>query len=302
MLPEGEVTVRVRYSALNYKDALALTARGRVLRRFPIIPGVELAGEVLASDDARFRPGDAVFAFGRGVGDQRSGGFARYARLPAAAVERVPEGVALTEVVGAGAAAYTAVLCLMALEGHGIVPERGPVVVTGACGGVGGYAVALLADAGYRVEAVTGRREEAAYLQRLGAAAIVDRAELADSAKPLASERWAGGVDTVGGRVLASVLARVRYGGSVAACGNAGGADLPVTVFPFILRAVNLLGIDAVHCLEDRARQALRRLFDTLPRSAIEAMCRIEPLEQAPRIAEAMLAGKVRGRVVLAVP
>ena len=300
-LGAGDVLLRVRYSALNYKDALALTARGRVLRTFPVIPGIDLAGEVVSSEDPRFAAGDRVFATGMGVGEEHSGGFAQYARLPATKLQALPPGLNFQTAMGLGTAGFTAMLAVFALEDHGVRPTQGEVLVTGAGGGVGGFAIALLAGRGFAVTAVTGRPAQAGYLRELGASKVLDRSELAKPGKPLASERWQGSVDSVGGIILANVLAAMKRGGSVAACGNAGGAELPTSVFPFILRGVNLLGIDSVHCPASSRARAWQALAETPPGAALEAMCRTEPLARASALAADLLEGKVRGRVVLAV-
>ncbi|GAO73874.1 MDR family oxidoreductase [Meiothermus ruber] len=297
-LPPGEVLVRVAYSSLNYKDGLAITGAGKVIRNFPMVPGIDLAGTVLESASPEYKPGDPVILTGWGVGERHWGGLSELARVRGEWLVPLPEGLTLKQAMGIGTAGFTAMLAVMALEAHSIDPAR-EVLVTGAAGGVGSLAVALLAQRGYRVVASTGRLSEETYLKSLGASEILDRAVLSAPGKPLESERFGGAVDTVGGAVLAGVLPRMAYGGSVAACGNAGGAKLETTVFPFILRGVNLLGIDSVMCPKEKRLLAWQRLARELPKPLLEATLQTVGLEEVPVLAQAILQGRVRGRVVV---
>ena len=299
-LPEGDVLVRVSYSGLNYKDSMILKGLGRLVRRYPHVPGVDLAGTVVESGDERYQPGDAVVLTGWRVGETRWGGFAQMARVQGDWLVPLPKGFSVRQAMAVGTAGLTAMLAVQALEDHGLSLGAGEVLVTGASGGVGSMAVALLARLGHTVAAVTGRPENAAYLQRLGAAMIVERASLAEApAKPLLSERWAGCVDAVGGDMLARVLAEMRYGSSVAACGLAGGAALHTTVLPFLLRGVNLLGIDSVMCARAARIGAWERLADLVPRDLLDSMSTEIRLQDLPDYAARMLAGQVRGRTVV---
>lgn len=300
LLPEGDVTVRVEYSTLNYKDGLCLGSGGGLVRAWPHVPGVDLAGVVETSADARFAPGDRVVLTGWRVGETRWGGYATKARVMADWLVKLPESLSTRQAMAVGTAGLTAMLAVMALEDHGLVPDRGEVLVTGAAGGVGSVATALLAARGYRVAAVTGRPETEAYLRDLGAARIVPRADLAETVKrPLESETWAGCVDAVGGAMLARILGQMTYGASVAAVGLAGGAALPASVIPFILRGVNLLGIDSVmRPIPDRER-AWQRIAAELPMDRLEAMIRPATLADLPALGEAILKGGVQGRVVV---
>jgi len=299
-LPAGEVSVRVAYSTVNYKDGLAVQGnKNRIMRKLPMAPGIDYAGTVEASDSPQFRPGDEVVLTGWGVGESHSGGFAQKTRAKAEWLVKRPDGLSLRQCMAIGTAGFTAMLSVMALEERGLEPGGGEVIVTGAGGGVGSVAVAVLAKLGYDVAASSGREALRDYLAGLGAASIVPRAELAEPGRPLASERWAGAVDTVGSQVLANVLAQTRYGGSVAACGLAGGFDLPVTVMPFILRGVALLGIDSVYCPQPRRGEAWRRLARDLPLDKLDAMTSVRPLADVPEIAAAILKGQVRGRTVI---
>jgi acrylyl-CoA reductase (NADPH) len=304
-LPDLPVTVQVRWSSLNYKDGLAVTGRGRVVRRIPMVAGVDLAGVVESSSDPRFVPGDEVVATGFGLGEEHWGGFAEVARLDPGWIVRRPDGMTLEQAMALGTAGLTAMLCVMALEHEGLEPAATavrPVLVTGAAGGVGSVAVALLARLGYRVAAASGRPEQEAYLRRLGAVEVVARRELAEAApRPLDHETYAGAVDVVGGRTLATVLQRTAYGGVVAACGLAGGSDLPTTVHPFILRGVTLAGVESVRCPVARREVAWGRLARELPADLLEEMTVREPLERVPELAEDIVAGRTRGRVVVAV-
>jgi acrylyl-CoA reductase (NADPH) len=298
-LMEGDVTVRVEWSTVNYKDGLALTGKAPVVRRFPMIPGIDLAGTVEASSNAAWKPGDKVILDGFGLGETHLGGYAERARVKGEWLVALPPGMTGRDAMAIGTAGYTAMLCVMALERHEVAPDRGPVVVTGAAGGVGSVAIVLLARLGYRVIASTGRPQETPYLTSLGAAEIIDRAELAGTPRPLARERWAGGIDTVGSATLANVLSMTKYGGAVAACGLAGGMDLPGSVAPFILRAVSLVGIDSVMCPLKIRREAWNRLASGLDRGKLAAMTTEVGLGQAPDFGAAIVEGRVRGRIVV---
>ncbi len=298
-LMDGDVTVRVEWSTVNYKDGLALTGKAPVVRRFPMIPGIDLAGTVEASANPQWKPGDKVILNGWGLGETHLGAYGQKARVRGDWLVPLPAGLTARDAMAIGTAGYTAMLCVMALERHGIAPERGPVVVTGAAGGVGSVAIALLAGLGYRVIASTGRSQEAAYLTGLGAAEVIDRGELSGAAKPLAKERWAAGIDTVASTTLANVLSMTKYGGAVAACGLAGGMDLPASVAPFILRAVSLLGIDSVMCPQPVRREAWTRLASALDRGKLQAMTTEIGLDQAPEFGSAIIEGRVRGRIVV---
>ena len=298
-LPEGEVLVRVSHSTLNYKDALAITGKSPVVRSFPMVPGIDFAGTVERSSDPRFAPGDAVVLNGWGTGETRWGGLAGYATTRADWLVPLPTGMTAQQAMSIGTAGYTAMLCVMALERHGVQPDAGPVLVTGANGGVGSLAIALLARLGYTVTASTGRPEEAAHLQALGASGIVDRAALGGPGKPLQKENWAAAIDAVGSHTLANVLASTRYGGVVAACGLAQGMDLPASVAPFILRGVTLAGVDSVYAPQARRRAAWQRLAAELPAEVIARNTRVVGLADALALAPDLLAGRVRGRVVV---
>ena len=298
-LMDGDVTVRVEWSTVNYKDGLALTGKAPVVRRFPMIPGIDLAGTVEGSANPQWKPGDKVILNGWGLGETHLGAYGQKARVRGDWLVPLPAGLTARDAMAIGTAGYTAMLCVMALERHGIAPERGPVVVTGAAGGVGSVAIALLAGLGYRVIASTGRSQEAAYLTGLGAAEVIDRGELSGTPKPLAKERWAAGIDTVGSTTLANVLSMTKYGGAVAACGLAGGMDLPASVAPFILRAVSLLGIDSVMCPQPIRREAWTRLASALDRGKLQAMTTEIGLDQAAEFGSAIIEGRVRGRIVV---
>jgi acrylyl-CoA reductase (NADPH) len=298
-LMDGDVTVRVEWSTVNYKDGLALSGKAPVVRRFPMIPGIDLAGTVEASSSAEWKPGDQVILNGFGLGESHLGAYAQKARVKGEWLVALPPGMAGRDAMAIGTAGYTAMLSVMALERQGVTPARGPVVVTGAAGGVGSVAIALLAKLGFDVIASTGRPQEAPYLTGLGAAEVIDRAELAGTPRPLAKERWAGGIDTVGSTTLANVLSMAKYGGAVAACGLAGGMDLPTSVAPFILRGVSLLGIDSVMCPLKIRREAWNRLASGLDRGKLAAMTTEVGLGQAPDFGSAIVAGRVRGRIVV---
>ena len=298
-LPEGDVTVRVSHSSINYKDGLAVTGKGKIVRKFPMVPGIDFAGTVVESDSPDYQPGDAVVLTGWGVGERYWGGLAGMARVKSEWLVPLPEGLDAFGAMAIGTAGFTAMLCVMALEEAGVVPDDGPVLVTGASGGVGSMAVALLAKAGFEVAAVTGRPENEAWLRELGATQIVPREELTEPARPLESEKWGGAVDTVGGQILANVLASVRYGKAVAACGLAGGIDLPATVFPFILRGIRLQGVDSVMCPKPMREKAWARLARDLSADQLSEVAERISLEQVPQVAEDILKGQVRGRVIV---
>ena len=298
-LPAGDVLVRVERSTVNYKDALAITGKAPVIRKFPMIPGIDGAGEVIESTNASFKPGDRVLVNGFGVGESHWGCLGAKARLDGNWLVPVPSSFSATQAMAIGTAGYTAMLCVMALERHGVAPDKGEVLVTGAAGGVGSVAIALLAKLGYRVVASTGRAAEAPYLTGLGAAEVIDRAVLSAPGKPLQKERWAGVVDSVGSHTLANACATTRYGGTVAACGLAGGMDLPASVAPFILRGVTLAGVDSVMAPMAVRREAWQRLARDLDPARLAAMTREVPLAEAIPVAADLLGGKIRGRVVV---
>lgn len=298
-LMEGDVTIAVDHSTLNYKDGLALTGRAPILRVSPMIPGVDLAGTVESSQHPDYAPGDKVVLNGWGVGERHHGGYAQLARVRGEWLIPLPDRLSTRQAMAIGTAGYTAMLCVTALERDGLQPESGPVLVTGAAGGVGSLAVALLAGRGYTVTASTGRMEESPYLQALGASAVIGREELQTPVKPLAKERWAGAVDCVGGTTLANVLSQTRYGGSVTACGLAGGMDLPATVAPFILRGVHLLGVDSVMAPRHARLRAWRSLAEEIDLGKLESMTRTIAIDELPAAAADILAGKVRGRIVV---
>lgn len=298
-LPEGDVTVRVDYSSLNYKDGLAITGKVPVVRSFPMVPGIDIAGVVESSSHAGFKAGDAVLLNGWGVGEVHWGGLAQKARLKGDWLVPLPAGFTPAQAMAIGTAGYTAMLCVLALEKHGVTPDQGDILVTGAAGGVGSVAVAVLAKLGYRVVASTGRPEEADYLKELGAAEIVDRNTLSSPGKPLAKERWAGAVDTVGSHTLANVCASMRYRGVVTACGLAQGMDLPASVAPFILRGVTLAGIDSVYCPVADRLVAWQRLARDLDITKLEKITHQIGLGEAIATAGQLMEGKVRGRIVV---
>jgi acrylyl-CoA reductase (NADPH) len=298
-LMDGDVDVRVEWSTVNYKDGLAITGKAPVVRRFPMIAGVDFSGTVESSLHPKWKAGDAVILNGWGLGETHLGAYAERARLKGDWLIRRPAGISARDAMAIGTAGYTAMLAVMALESAGIAPSRGPVIVTGAAGGVGSVAVAILAKLGYAVAASTGRPEESGYLTKLGASEIVERKELAGPARPLAKERWAGGVDAVGSTTLANVLSMTRYGGAVAACGLAGGMDLPTSVAPFILRGISLLGIDSVMCPIPLREQAWRRLETDLDREKIAAMVNQIGLDDVIAAGRRIVEGKVRGRIVV---
>jgi acrylyl-CoA reductase (NADPH) len=298
-LPAGEVTVRVDYSTLNYKDALAITGKAPVVRQFPMVPGVDFAGTVDASEHPSYRAGDRVLLNGWGAGETHWGGLAQRARVKGDWLIPLPAAFTPRQSMAIGTAGYTAMLCVIALERHGVTPASGEILVTGAAGGVGSVAVAVLAKLGFRVAAVTGRLAEAEYLKRLGAAEILDRALFTAPGKPLAKERWAGAIDVVGSHTLANVCAALRYRGVVAACGLAGGMDFPASVAPFILRGITLAGVDSVMCPRADRLEAWRRLSHDLDIGRLELLTEEIGLSQVIDLAGALLEGRVRGRVVV---
>ncbi len=298
-LPAGNVTVRVSHSTLNYKDGLAITGRGPVVRRFPMVPGIDLAGVVEESTHPDYQPGDAVVLNGWGVGEVHWGGLAQKARLDGDWLIPLPARFSPRQAMAIGTAGYTAMLCVLALERHGVKPADGEIVVTGAAGGVGSVAIAVLAKLGYSVVAVTGRPQDAEYLKSLGAGEVLDRALFAAPGKPLGKERWAGAVDVVGSHVLANVCATTKYRGVVAACGLAAGMDFPATVAPFILRGVTLAGVDSVMCPRAERLLAWQRLSDDLDVEKLERNSREVGLDEAIPLAASLLDGAVRGRVIV---
>jgi len=300
-LMDGDVTVCIEYSTLNYKDGLAITGKAPVVRRFPMIAGIDFAGTVEASSHPAWKAGDKVILNGWGCGETHLGAYAKKARVKGDWLVPLPASMSAREAMSVGTAGYTAMLAAMALERHGLMPDQGPIAVTGAAGGVGSTTIAILTKRGFTVHAITGRPAEADYLKGLGAAEIVERKELAAPPKPLAKERWAGAVDAVGSTTLANLLSMTRYGGAVAACGLAGGIDLPTSVAPFILRGVCLYGIDSVMCPLPRRKKAWEALESSLDRQKLAAMTREITLSEVIGIAPEILAGRVRGRIVVKV-
>lgn len=299
VLPDGDVTVRVEWSTLNYKDGLAITGKSPVVRRFPMVPGIDFAGTVTASSHAAWQVGDQVVLNGWGVGETHCGGLGEVARVKGEWLVALPKGMTARQAMAIGTAGYTAMLCVMALEKHGIKPDQGEILVTGANGGVGGVAIALLAKLGYTVVASTGRMEEAEHLKALGATTVIDRAELSAPGKAIGKERWAGVVDAVGSHTLANACATTKYGGAVAACGLAGGMDFPATVAPFILRGVTLYGIDSVMAPMALRQQAWERLAKDLDMAKLESITKEIRMDEVIATAASLLDGKVRGRVVV---
>lgn len=301
MLPEGDTTVEVDWSSINFKDAMVLKGIGGLVRTYPHVPGIDLAGRVLETTDPALRVGQEVVLTGWRVGEVRFGGYGRRARVPGAWLTPLPTGLTLRDAMALGTAGFTAMLCIEALERAGLTKEAGPVLVTGAGGGVGSVAVMLLGALGYEVAAVTGRESLSAYLQDLGATTVLPRSDFEPNGKPLDSEKWAGVVDTVGGDQLARVLAQVKYGGSVACCGLAGGASSHLSVIPFLLRGVNILGIDSVMQPAEARVRTWSRLAKILPKQDLESIVSEVELADAPSLADDLLAGQVRGRVVVKV-
>ncbi len=298
-LPPGEVLVRVAYSTLNFKDGLAVTGKGKILRSTPMAPGIDFAGTVVESASPQFKPGDQVVLTGWGVGERHWGGYSQLNRVKADWLVPLPEGMSLRQAMAIGTAGFTAMLCVQALERHGVKPGGREVLVTGAAGGVGSVAVALLARAGYQVVAATGRLREEEYLKSLGAASVIDRAVLTAPGRPLETERWAGAVDTVGGAVLGGIFRSVAYYGVVAACGNAGGAEFTTSVFPFILRGVQLIGVESVMAPPEQRREAWARIARDLPGDLIDRLTEVIPMAAVPEYSETITRGQVRGRVVV---
>lgn len=298
-LPEGDVTVRVAYSTLNYKDALAITGKMPIAKVYPLVPGIDFSGTVEASDHPDFKPGDQVILNGWGVGEKHWGGLAEKARVKGDWLVPLPSAFSPKQAMAIGTAGYTAMLCVLALERHGLTPQKGEIIVTGATGGVGSVAVSVLSKLGYTVVASTGKASEADYLKTLGASATIDRSELSEPGRPLGSERWAGAVDTVGSHTLANICATTKYGGVVTACGLAGGFDFKATVMPFILRGVTLAGIDSVYCPKPLRLEAWRRLAEDLDPAHVEMMMREVPLDAAIDAASDLIGGAVRGRIVV---
>jgi acrylyl-CoA reductase (NADPH) len=298
-LPEGNVLVRVAYSSLNYKDGLAITGRSPVVRKFPMVPGIDFAGTVLESSQANIKPGDEVILNGWGVGESHWGGLAERARVKGDWLVPMPAGMDAKRAMAIGTAGYTSMLCVMALQDRGVRPEHGPVLVTGANGGVGTIAISLLANLGFSVHASTGRLDDSAYLKSLGASEIIERSELGSPGKPLQKERWAAAIDSVGSHTLANVCASLRYGGTVAACGLAQGMDFPSSMAPFILRGIALLGIDSVNAPMERRIVAWHRLATELPGDVLDANTRTIGLAAVRESATELLAGNVRGRLVV---
>ena len=298
-LPEGDVTVRVSHSTLNYKDGLAITGKGPVVRRFPMVPGIDLVGTVESSTHAEYQQGDSVLLNGWGVGEGHWGGLAQKARLKGDWLVPLPKQFSPQQAMAIGTAGYTAMLCVLALERHGVKPEHGEIVVSGAAGGVGSVAIAVLAKLGYTVVAISGRSEEADYLKRLGASEVLNRADFSSPGKPLGKERWAGAVDVVGSHTLANICATTKYRGVVTACGLAGGMDFPATVAPFILRGVTLAGIDSVMCPRPERLEAWRRLGTDLDISKLEMISTEISLADAIPTAAKLINGEIRGRVIV---
>jgi acrylyl-CoA reductase (NADPH) len=298
-LMDGDVTIRVEWSTVNYKDGLALTGKAPVVRRFPMIAGIDLAGTVESSSHPQWRPGDRVILNGWGLGETHLGGYAEKARVKGDWLVRLPARNSARGAMAIGTAGYTAMLAVMALERHGVTPRQGPVIVTGAAGGLGSVAVTLLAKLGFAVIASTGRPTEVDYLRNLGAREIIGRNELVGAAKPLGQERWAGGIDTVGSTTLANVVSMTRYGGAVAACGLAGGMDFPATVAPFILRGVSLIGVDSVMCPLERRREAWKRLASDMDAGKLSAMTSEIDLSGVIEAGRRIIEGGVRGRIVV---
>ena len=299
ILPEGDVTIKVAYSTLNYKDALAITGKGPVVRSFPMVPGIDLVGTVEQSDSEQFKVGDNVLLNGFGVGETHCGGLAEKARLKSEWLIPLPKAFSARQAMSIGTAGYTAMLCVIALEKNGITADKGDILVTGANGGVGSFAITILAKLGYNVIASTGRLEESEYLKKLGAAEVIDRSTLTEPGRPLAKERWAAAIDSAGSHTLANVCASLKYGGVVAACGLAQGMDLPTTVMPFILRGVTLAGIDSVMRPTADRIEAWERLATILEPAVIDDIAKEITLDEAIETAEKLISGKVRGRVVV---
>ncbi|MEO9590829.1 MDR family oxidoreductase [Rhodopirellula bahusiensis] len=300
-LPEGNVTVRVHWTSFNYKDVLAITGKMPVIRSYPMVPGIDLAGVVESSDDDRYQVGQEVLVTGYGIGEAHWGGYAELARVPGDWLVPLPEGLTMRQSMAIGTAGFTAMLCVMALERGGVTPDQGPILVTGAGGGVGSVAIGLLSKLGYEVAAVSGRPEAADYLKELGASEVLPRSEFSQPGKPLGKERWAGAVDVVGSHTLANICASTKYDGIVTACGLAGGMEFPATVAPFILRGVTLVGIDSVQCKQPRRSEAWQRLVKDLDLAKLETMTNEIQLDEVIETAKNWGQSEHRGRVVVAV-
>ena len=298
-LMEGNVLVKITHSTLNYKDGLAITGASPVVRSFPMIPGIDFSGIVLLSEDKKFSEGDRVVLNGYGLSESHFGGYSEKARVKSEHLLKLPENISNKQAMAIGTAGYTAMLCVLAIEDHGIKPDDGVILVSGASGGVGSVAISLLSDLGYNVEASTGRIEEISYLNKLGAKTVIERSELSEPSRPLGNESWAGASDSVGSTTLANILAQVSYGGAVSACGLAQGMDLPSTVMPFILRGVSLLGIDSVMAPMQLRERAWKRLSENININKLEEMTIDTSLEQVEVLASDILKGKVRGRVIV---
>ena len=298
-LMEGNVLLKITHSTLNYKDGLAITGASPVVRSFPMIPGIDLSGIVLSSEDKNFSEGDRVVLNGYGLSESHFGGYSEKARVKSEHLLKLPENISNKQAMAIGTAGYTAMLCVLAIEDHGIKPDHGTILVSGASGGVGSVAISLLSDLGYNVEASTGRLEETGYLNNLGAKTVIDRSELSEPSRPLGKERWAGAIDSVGSTTLANILAQISYGGAVSACGLAQGMDLPSTVMPFILRGVSLLGIDSVMAPMQIRERAWNRLSKDINFEKLEEMIIETSLDQIEKFAQDILKGQVRGRVVV---
>jgi putative YhdH/YhfP family quinone oxidoreductase len=298
-LPPNGVLIDVAYSSLNYKDGLAVTGRGRIVRKFPMVVGIDLAGTVVASDTDEFRPGDRILGTGQGLGELHWGGYSPRQRVPAHAIVRVPDELSFEQAMQLGTAGLTAILCVLALEKNDVVPSEREIVVTGAGGGVGSIAVMLLAQRGHRVAAVTGRPELESYFRGLGATSIVPREEVVKKGGPLQSERWSGGVDTVGGEILANIYAQTAYGGAIACCGMAASHEVQTTVWPLILREVSLLGVSSLHPSKAQRVAAWARLASDIDLGKLAEISRTEPLSNIRELAEEIMAGHVRGRVAI---
>ena len=298
-LMEGNVLLKITHSTLNYKDGLAITGASPVVRSFPMIPGIDLSGIVLSSEDKNFSEGDRVVLNGYGLSESHFGGYSEKARVKSEHLLKLPENISNKQAMAIGTAGYTAMLCVLAIEDHGIKPDHGTILVSGASGGVGSVAISLLSDLGYNVEASTGRLEETGYLNNLGAKTVIDRSELSEPSRPLGKERWTGAIDSVGSTTLANILAQISYGGAVSACGLAQGMDLPSTVMPFILRGVSLLGIDSVMAPMQIRERAWNRLSKDINFEKLEEMIIETSLDQIEKLAQDILKGQVRGRVVV---
>ena len=298
-LMEGNVLLKITHSTLNYKDGLAITGASPVVRSFPMIPGIDLSGIVLSSEDKNFSEGDRVVLNGYGLSESHFGGYSEKARVKSEHLLKLPENISNKQAMAIGTAGYTAMLCVLAIEDHGIKPDHGTILVSGASGGVGSVAISLLSDLGYNVEASTGRLEETGYLNNLGAKTVIDRSELSEPSRPLGKERWAGAIDSVGSTTLANILAQVSYGGAVSACGLAQGMDLPSTVMPFILRGISLLGVDSVMAPMQIRERAWNRLSKDINFEKLEEMIIEASLDQIEKLANDILKGQVRGRVVV---